>query len=225
MSPPTSLRLLGYGLLAFSPLYLIALVLRSGFIDPDHATLSFAHIIAVPLILAPLVIGVGVLRGKRWAWWGFLCFALVLILREAVGLILEPGPLRVSGLVLLAMGLAAIIYYLRRDISAPYFKMYPRGWRLQIRRPVKIPVQIGDRSLTTTDLSAAGLYALFEDPDFELNDALPARFQIGNETFELTVGVARIDEDGVGFAFRRLKARERKRLNAGIREFQERSGD
>jgi hypothetical protein len=226
MSPPTSLKLLGYGLLAFAPLYCTVLAYRLNVFGDDRmGSFSFGDLIAVPLVFAPFPTGTGLLRGKKWAWWAFLVYAAILIIHESVGLLLEPGALRLSGLGLLVAGLVAVIYVSRQDLSAPYFKMYPRGWRLQMRKPVVISVQIGDQEFTSTDLSVAGLYAMLPDPEFELNQAVPVRFRIGADAFELTAGVARIDEDGVGFAFRRLKSGERKRLSAGIREFQERTED
>ena len=104
------------------------------------------------------------------------------------------------------MGFGLIVFFLRKDISAPYFKLYPRGWRGEKRKPVELDVIIDDRKYKTKDVSSNGVYVDWKDCDKELGDEIIIRFkQVDNNSLpkEAKVGIVRIDEVGVGLAFRK----------------------
>jgi hypothetical protein len=104
------------------------------------------------------------------------------------------------------LGFGLIVFFLRKDISSPYFKLYPRGWRGEKREPVELDVIIDDREYKTKDVSSNGVYVDWKNCEKELGDEIIIRFKQPDNTMlptETKVGVVRIDESGVGLAFRK----------------------
>jgi hypothetical protein len=109
------------------------------------------------------------------------------------------------------LGTLVVLYFCRKDISAPYFKMYPRGWRFQKRKPIELDVVIDNKNYKTKDISGTGVY-VETDLNPELNTELKLSLKLPNEVLDLTAGVVRIDSEGIGLAFRNLNPSTKKNL-------------
>ncbi|HNF28616.1 MAG TPA: hypothetical protein PKV80_29390, partial [Leptospiraceae bacterium] len=94
------------------------------------------------LLAVPCMIGIGLLAVKKWAWWSLLFYVSALTLNNTAALFRNQDIFHLSALLQTLVGIALILFFLRKDISAPYFKMYPRGWRGQKRTPVAMDVSL-----------------------------------------------------------------------------------
>lgn len=194
--------------------------------------------IALLLWAAPLPIGAGLLRVRRWAWYALLVYAGALILYNlaALGFSFPTGLVwyNAGALAATVFGFAAMVYFLQRDVSAPYMRNYPRGWRYQKRRPVSVPVQVDDRQLVTRDLSISGFYIDWPDCTFDPGDSVPvllpldaedeASTEDANSELRLEGGVVRVDSNGAGVAFRGLSESERRRIRAFLQRREAEAG-
>ena len=98
-----------------------------------------------------------------------------------------------------------IVFILRKNISAPYFKLYPRGWRGKKRNPIEVNVVLDDKEFKTKDISSNGIYLDWKDCDKNLGDEVVLEFKEDISLVPRTTkaGIVRIDETGVGLAFRK----------------------
>ena len=166
----------------------------------------FLSAFEITLLLLPLVLGVGLLMIRKWAWWGILLYFTSLILYDTYLLFSLNSMFNVGVLFRTIVGFGIIIFFLKKDISAPYFKLYPRGWRGEKRKPIERVVYIKEKEYKTFDVSPTGVYLDWKDCDRELGDELVIRFiqnDDGHLQTEAKVGIVRIDTNGVGLAFRR----------------------
>jgi hypothetical protein len=100
-------------------------------------------------------VGVGLLMVKRWGWRLLFVFAAMLVGYNIWAIVSLPDYwLNIVYLLQTVLGLGAAVYFLKPDMSAPYVKMYPRGWRFERRQPVQQKVQINGRTFQTRDLSS-----------------------------------------------------------------------
>lgn len=157
------------------------------------------------------IIGTGLLLVEKWAWWGLILFSFTLILFDASTLYANPDQIHIFSFGFTLIGFTILLFSLRKDISAPYFKLYPRGFRAERRNPVKIFVKIDTWLLPTKDVSETGVYVAWQNCNrslgeevmlaFEEMDGLEKRLQdilLGTNKG----GIVRIDPNGVGIAFR-----------------------
>ncbi len=157
------------------------------------------------LLAVPLPLGLGLLMVRKWSWYLLVGYAACLSGYNVFALLFSYSRYNLGALAMTVFGLAAVIYFVRRDIAAPYMKMYPRGWRGERRRPVNVSVNVDGRILLTRDLSERGLYV--EWPDFEgtTGSVVKVSMEIEGMAFQFTAGVARVDRGhGVGLAFRNV---------------------
>ena len=215
---PISLVLVGFLMLALPIInYLnIAFVLHLP-LHVDELIFGTLEPYEVVLLLAPIPVGIGLLLVKRWGWWLFLIFSLAMILYNAVVFAVRPAMENLGALILAVFGLAALAYVLRPDISAPYMKMYPRGWRGQKRRPISARIQVDGQELETLDVSVRGVYVRWSGCDREPGEATRVVLNLGDENFELDAGIVRVDRLGAGLAFRNLDASMLRRLQKALR--------
>lgn len=96
---------------------------------------------ALFLLIIPIFVGIGILFVQKWGWWLFLIYSILLIVYDIYALILSPTYFNIGVLLRSIFGIFAIIYFTRKDISAPYFKMYPRGWRGEKRKPIEMEIK------------------------------------------------------------------------------------
>ncbi|MCH8194779.1 MAG: hypothetical protein IIB12_01770, partial [Chloroflexi bacterium] len=191
---PRTLLIFGVGfiLLPFVNYFIIAKDLNIHYSLPEFVFAKLNPAAAV-LLLAPFVIGVGLLMVKRWAWRLFLVYALVVVAYDLAILLTAPVVYNARMLLQTLFGLAAVMYFTQPDISAPYMKMYPRGWRMQKRRPVVLDAVIDGVKRKTRDFGSRGLFADWPDCPHEPNDAVTVEFELDGRQFCLEAGIVRID--------------------------------
>lgn len=166
--------------------------------------LKTVDIVAIFLAVIPFAVGIGILLVKRWGWFLFLGYSGMVLFYNSIVLISEPSELNILTLIQSFVGFSAIFYFLKPDISAPYMKMYGRGWRFQKRKPIEVEISIDGKKLKTKDLSSTGFYVEWIEFPYELNQELKVSFPIDALTLELKAGVVRLDSLGAGVAFRAL---------------------
>ncbi|MCR9142928.1 MAG: PilZ domain-containing protein [bacterium] len=168
--------------------------------------------VAVGIMLLSVVAGVGLLRIKKWGWWLALFTAIAMTAHNLAVLVQSQAYYNLSALVLTVFAISLLLYFTRKDISAPYLKMYPRGFRFQKRTPVRIEIKINGAKHQTTDLSEHGLYA---EPTVDA-DAIGRECTVevsnGAGTLQLAAVVVRRDDNGAGFAFRNLNRAQKLQL-------------
>jgi hypothetical protein len=159
---------------------------------------------ALLLSFFPIVVGVGILMVKKWGWWCFLLYSIVVILYNILVLVSEPNQIsdNIITLVQSVIGFSAMFYFLKPDIAAPYMNVDSRGWRFQKRKPIEIKVKVNSISVNSNDLTSTGLYVDWKNADLELNQEVNVEFTFGDNKFQNKAGVVRIEETGVGLAFR-----------------------
>jgi len=158
----------------------------------------------------PFFVSIGLLSVTRFGWFSFLGYCGILFSQNIYSAIILPGLQNFGALFRTFVWMAVTIYFVRKDISAPYFKMYPRGWRLQKRNPIEMEVKINGETKKTRDVSSSGFYVNWENCNLELNREVDLEFETARKQLKLKAGVVRIDPVGVGFAFRNLSGENRK---------------
>ena len=206
-SRPTSILCIGILLCALSCVNSFLILNELGLGKYSFAViLKSLTLIQLALLMSPLPIGIGLLMIRKWAWWAILLYFPTLIIYDLSTLLSTNSVFNIGVLARTVLGFGLIVFFLRKDISAPYFKLYPRGWRGEKRKPVELDVIIDDRKYKTKDVSSNGVYVDWKDCDKELGDEIIIRFkQVDNNSLpkEAKVGIVRIDEVGVGLAFRK----------------------
>lgn len=155
-------------------------------------------------LFAPVVSALGLIRIKKWGWYLFLFYSLILISFNIYATIKYFTVLNLYSLFESSFVFLAIVYFLQKDISAPYFKLYPRGWRLEKRKPIQVKLKINSKEFLTRDISDKGFYVDWIDVPLEINSEVNVDIPFKEETKTLKAGLVRIDEKGAGFAFRNL---------------------
>lgn len=178
----------------------------------------YSDIFALILMLLPIPVGIGIINVKRWGWQLFLVYAGILILYNLQVFVFNFKLYNFVALFNSIIGILAILYFVRKDISAPYFKMYPRGWRLQKRKPIEMEVSVNGKSLKTTDVSSTGFYAVWVDCPYNINQEVNVHFALENKVYDLQAGIVRVDETGVGVAFRGLQKLVSKELSGFVKD-------
>ncbi|MBE7439235.1 MAG: hypothetical protein HS115_12325 [Spirochaetales bacterium] len=201
--PPRSLVVLGWFVAVFPLLnyFYLANAMQTSWRYPTFLLLPGVRWVLPALILAPLAAW-GLLRIKKWGWYAFLFFALYLMAHNGLALLKNPAFSNVGALVSVTFGTIIAIYICQKDVAAPYFRMYPRGWRYQKRYPVQIPVKINGKEFQTTDLSDSGFYVEMDSTEREaLTVGQACQVELQGQMRD--AGVVRLDDTGVGFALRK----------------------
>ncbi|MCE9501511.1 MAG: PilZ domain-containing protein [Leptospira sp.] len=154
------------------------------------------------LTFFPVIVGIGLLNIKKWGFWLFLFYAPILIFYNLYTIIKSPIAFNVVALLQAVIGTYAVYYFTRKDISAPYMKMYPRGWRMQKRNPVALDALLNGEKVKTIDISSAGMYVEPALSEVSVNEEVDIQIEIGGQSIHLKAGVVRIDPGGLGLALR-----------------------
>lgn len=178
--------------------------------------LNSVDVIAIILAVLPFAVGIGILLVKRWGWFLFLFYCVSVLIYNGVVSFSEPSEANILTLIQSALGFAAMFYFLKPDISAPYMKMYGRGWRFQIRKPIEVDINVNDLKLRTRDISPTGFFVEWLNCPLELNQEVNVTLYIDKQTLELKAGVVRLDSVGAGIAFRFLDADSTKTIKDWI---------
>ena len=193
-------------LLILSPIYNYILQLKMhgyGLNLAGLQNLKF-NLLEYLFLFIPVVSGIGLYYIQKWAWYLFLIYSSILISFNLYAVILRPIKYNFYSLFESSIVLIGAIYFLRKDISAPYFKMFPRGFRGEKRKPIQINLKVNQETKKTKDFTISGFYVSWENANFQLNQEV--EIEIENK-IKLKAGVVRIDYEndkasGIGFAFR-----------------------
>lgn len=181
----------------------VAIAMRTGTAIVDvEAVFARLNAFEIALLFGSIPVAVGLLLVKKWGWWSFLAYAVALIVYNATVFALQPFAGNLGALLLALFGMLAIAYIMRNDISAPYIKMYPRGWRLQKRKPLVFEIVANNIMRRTKDAHERGVYIEWPDCKLEPGAAVSLAFRLNDNRYDLSGGVVRTDPDGVGVAFR-----------------------
>lgn len=178
-------------------------------------SLNFFEIV---LLFLPLLVGTGLLLVKKWGYWFFLIYSGLIISYNIFTLGVTPGAFNLGVLARTIFGVLAVYYFTRKDISAPYMKLYPRGWRGETRSPIHAKISVNGKELITRDLSPHGFYAEWNDPGLIFGKEVVVRISSNPEDIVLPGGVVRIDETGIGIAFRNLDKEIEQKIKTVIKE-------
>lgn len=200
---PPALTLFGLAFLLMPVANYIAVAMHMQLSPMDFMTV-FARMNPMELLLlfGAIPVGLGLLLVKKWGWWMFLIYSILLISHNAVVFALQPFAGNLGALLLALFGMSAAAYVLRNDISAPYVKMYPRGWRLQRRKPLVFEIVANDIMRRTKDAHERGVYIEWPDCSLEPGSEVQLAFRLNDNRYDLNGGVVRTDPNGVGVAFR-----------------------
>ena len=204
---PWTLKLFGVLFLALPIINYLGAAFAQG-VSPRYYQIIFRSLNPIELAFLGLAVltGIGLLMVKKWGWWLTLFFSGALSLYNLVVFFMTFSVYNLGALFMTIFGVTAIIYSTWKDISAPYMKMYPRGWRYQIRRPVSVSVRVNDLEFESRDMSRRGLFVNWVDCDLSPGDPVLINFELNGNAYDLAGGIVRMDEGGVGIAFRDVSA-------------------
>jgi hypothetical protein len=216
---PTSLIVIS-GLLILSPIYYYCLLL---FVK--KLPVSWFHIQSIRLtgieicfVVLPVICGIGLYLIKKWAWYLFIVYSSVLIVFNTYASIRNPIGFNFYSLIESTIIFLGAVYFLKKDISAPYLKMYPRGWRGELRKPIQMSIRIDSEEKLTKDISEAGFYVDWNEAPFAIGQEVKVEVDAKSGKRVFAAGVVRKDENGVGFAFRRLGEEDSQWIMATVKE-------
>lgn len=186
----------------------------------------FDNIDTLPLILmlAPWLVAVGLFFVRIWGWYAAVVYGMLLLGYNFYALVANPT--LYNFFTLSQVIVAALIIYLlgEQDLAAPYFDYSRRGWRGHARKAVRINVSVNGKPFVTSDMSNAGLCIIWRECPLQLNNAVdlnvipPENTDTSGELLELRGGVARIDGDYIGIAFRGLSRKQRKTIERMLKD-------
>ncbi|MBK8398280.1 MAG: PilZ domain-containing protein [Leptospiraceae bacterium] len=167
------------------------------------------------ILLLPFLIAIGLIRVKKYGWYAFLIYACIVIIQNIYSITQIFNLQNLTTFFRTFFWIAIAIYFSKKDLSAPYFKMYPRGWRGEKRKPVEIKIKITEKEYLTADLSLSGLFVFYPNCPYILNEEIEIELTFNNSSLKILSGIVRIDENGIGIAFRNLNKENR----AFLKEF------
>ena len=177
---------------------------------------------AIILLMLPLVIAYGLLSVRLWGWYLAIIYTAIVAAYVIYHVAVENG-LRIAPLLELALLIPITLFLIRMNIAAPYFSTNFRGWRLQAREPVEVPVKVNGQDLHSTDLSPGGLSIAIQNPAFQPNEMVPVKIKLNDNWLALESGVARIEAGNVGLAFRNLETEQRNAIKSFLQQIEARS--
>jgi len=203
VKPPPSLLISGI-LLLLLPFFNYIGLAYSLKISPRFfvAILRQLGVIELLFIVLAMPVGVGLLLVKRLGWWSALLYGGALILYNLIVVILSPAAYNYYALGQTVVAVCLMIYFVRKDISAPYMKMYPRGWRLEKRIPLQFEVIVDGIRRKAMDAGEAGIYVEWPGCYRTPGEEVHLTMRLGETEHQCKAGVVRVDSNGAGMAFR-----------------------
>ena len=168
------------------------------------------------LLLTAPIIGIGLLALRRVAYFSFLIHAACLVAYNLFLAMDLSGPYYAGSLVRSVLGLFALAYFLRREVSSPYLNLVPRGWRHHRREHIRTGIHIGDSRFVTSDLSSAGCFVP------ALSGSAPGdrvNLKLETDVGQIAgIGLAtRVDSGGTGIQFVSFSHRHRLIISTMVR--------
>lgn len=214
---PWSLWVFGLALLVSPIVNFIAIARHYGLaITSIGEALSKVSPISAALLIVPIPIAIGILFIQRWAWWMFLIYASALILHNLYALAVNASTFNTQALGGAAFGTAAMIYFLRRDVFAPFLHTGKRGWRRANRKSVVLDILVNGTPLRSRDISLTGVFVEWDDCPHALNTGVNVVLQFPSGAIELNAGIVHVSAKGAGIAFRGVSNEARARLKQAL---------
>lgn len=154
---------------------------------------------AVLLLLITPIVGLGILQVRPWGWYSFVLHSLAMLAYNVYNVFNAGNTYNYVIFYNSVLLLGFCAYFLRREISAPYFADEERGFRRSARQLIEKNVVINGHQLKTVDLSDRGLLANW--PNCDLSPGNEVHILIEGDQ-PRRGGIVRIDQDKVGIAFR-----------------------
>ncbi len=193
------------------------------------------HSLEIIILIIPVFVAIGILMVQTWGYFLFLFYAILLTAHNAITIFRDPALYNYNSFFQTIIIFGAVFYFLKKEISAPYlfrpkdnlvlsnilenyssyFKI-PNGWRRAKRAEVKIQVNLSNHNLVTKNFSSSGFYADWIEPSLNPSEEVPVVFKINNQDYNLKGGVVRVDENGIGIAFRNLSKEMKKSLEFNL---------
>ncbi len=120
----------------------------------------------VAILIACAVTGIGLFYVKRWAFYGFIGLATLVVVMVIARAILD-GVWNIPGIGLSVALLVGGTYMLRRDLSRPYLAALPRGFREGARRSISFRVVLRGAPDPADVAGSAGQGSTSEQPLLE----------------------------------------------------------
>ncbi len=154
------------------------------------------------ILAVSLVVGAGILRVERWAWWLFVFYAPLFATYDAIIFSRNPNLFNVGALLQTIIAFGAVAYFVRRDIYAPFLAEQARGFRDRTRHAITVPIVINGEERTTVDVSEDGCFVLWPQCAGEVGDTVSVDVNVGGEHFvRESAEVARKTPEGIGISF------------------------
>ena len=172
------------------------------------------------LLFAPLIVAAGTLIIKPWGWYFFLAYSALLICYNLYRFFHESAIYNFSTVLFSFLGALAVIFFTSKDISAPYLRMTRRGWRRHLRRNIQVKIKVNNTRRTTRDINELGAYVKWSKCELDLSEEVDVSFSTPSIRYHIKGGIVRIDDDGIGIAFRNLGSSEQKQLRKDLQSLE-----
>ena len=167
------------------------------------------YVSLILLVIAP-IIGIGILKVKKWAYYGFFIYCSFLIINNIFQIIKSPRIFEISSFVYSTLTTLGIAYFLNRDIRSPYIQDEERGWRIGKRSTIDFNLELNFNNEILTlkgiELSRAG--CLVELPNnlyFDIGSSYTFQLLLKNERFSVQgIMLRKIGEKQLGIQFSKL---------------------
>jgi len=218
VKPPPSLLICGI-LMVLLPFLNYTGLSYSLHISPLHfaAILHRLKILEIIFIIAVVPVGIGLLLVKRWGWYAALAYGGALILHNSVVAVISRNNYNYAALGQTVLAFALMLYVVHKDISAPYMKMYPRGWRLEKRIPIQFEVLVDGIRRTALDVGEAGVYVEWPECYRKPGEEVQLTMRLGQTEHQCKAGIVRVDSKGAGIAFRETDPKFREVLKESMK--------
>ncbi len=178
----------------------------------------FSHLsfISKLLITLPVPLAIGILLVRRWAWWLFLVYAPLLVLHNLYAIYVNPSSFNTQALGGALFGTSLMIYFLRRDVFAPFLHTGKRGWRRASRKALTIDVHVSGVTLKSRDVSLSGVFVEWPDCPHTVNTGVTVVLQFPSGPLELNAGIVHVSAHGAGLAFRAMNKEAKQKLQHAL---------
>ena len=193
------------------------------------------HSLEMILLAIPVFVGIGILLVQTWGYYLFLFYAMLLIMHNTITFFQDPAVYNVNSLLQTIIIFGGVFYFLKKETSAPYlfrpmdnlvllnilenYNSYfriPNGWRRAKRKDLQVNINLSNHGLITKNFSTTGFYADWIDPPLNPSEEVLIVFEINNQNYNLKGGVVRVDENGIGIAFRNMTKEIKKSLEPNL---------
>lgn len=175
------------------------------------------HVPFLLLITSPIV-GIGILRIKKWGWYSFLAYCGIVFLYNLTQLLKHPSAFEAGIFFRSALCIIGLWYFLGKEIRMPYLDIVKRGWRGRKREEIKIAsnLSISGKTYSTTTADISEIGSLFEFDNsipVSLGDPVQIKWTLNGENQNLQGLIVRIEDNLLGVKFQSIPKNEKRILH------------